>query len=465
MRDRQARIFVSYRRADSAAVVDHLYDRLVAKYGRKCVFRDVDNIPLGMDFRQHVRSVIDECDVVLAVIGRNWCGGKGATSRIQQEADPIRTEIEEAFAAGALVIPLLVGGAQMPDKGQLPATLEEFPVLNAATLATGRDFEHHLSLLFGKLDEALRQRGKVVLRRPEWLRPLEVAGAIVAVTPLLLFVASAIFGIPFGSSVAPASVVAMALAAALATALFVADLILLGRIGWSQSRQWPFASAALLFVVTLPAYYWAGTTLTAAIPIRDTWHLSKQLLVAFGEGRAQLMTTGHGDFSRARQLANAIREIDPDNGAAWYFDGEITRLENPLMFNAQSCFKGWPPGKSGSLDSFEQDFQRYLDNDRKLGEMAQITDWGTKACYDEGRGYCPQRTAWIYQLLAHDNFMQAAGASGAERVALLKNARDYVEQALRYTRPEGGNGFTQCLDSAVLQQKAEAELQGGNASG
>ena len=464
MRDRRGRIFVSYRRADSAAVVDHLYDRLVARYGRKCIFRDIDNIPLGMDFRQHVTSVLGECDIVLAVIGTHWSGGKGAASRIMRADDPIRTEIEVAMESGALMVPVLVGGAKMPDTTTLPPSLAEFSAINAATLATGLDFENHLSLLFRKLDEALRHRGKTCLKRPEWIGPAVWVGAIAAVTPLLLFVASALFDIPFGSAVVPASVVAMALAAALATALFVADLILLGRISWSQPQQWPYLAAAVLFAVTLPAYYWAGNSLTAAIPIRDTSHLSKQLLVAFSEARAQLTATGHADFTRAHQLANAIREIDPDNGTAWYYDGEIARRENPQLFDAQSCFRGWRGGKAGSLDAFEEDFERYLATEAKLGEMAQSSDWGTRPCYDEGRGYCPQRTAWVYHLLATDNYQQAIASSGPDRRELLDNAREYATAALRFTRSTGGSGFTQCGGTANVLDEAKAALPNGSAA-
>ena len=90
MQDRRGRIFLSYRRADSAAVVDHLYDRLVARYGRQCLFRDLDDIPLGQNFRSHVREELARCDIVLAVIGRNWSGGKAASaSRIMRDNDPV----------------------------------------------------------------------------------------------------------------------------------------------------------------------------------------------------------------------------------------------------------------------------------------------------------------------------------------------------------------------------------------
>ena len=458
MPDKRGRIFLSYRRADSAAVVDHLYTRLVAKYGRKCIFRDLDNIPIGKDFRDHIREVIDECDVVLAVIGRHWCGGKGASAnRIMRDDDPVRIEIEEGLKAHALVVPVLVGGANMPSAASLPPSLEEFRARNAATLATGLDFEHHLASLFGKLDEYLRQCGKTVVPRPDWLTPAVSIAATLAVAPPLLFLASAIFGIPFSGGVVTIGVFVMTLAAALATALFAVDALLSGRVGWSQPQQRPVLAGALLFLLATPAWYWAGDRLAAAIPIRDSSHLSKQLLAEFREARAQLESTGDGDFDDARRIVDAMLKIDPDSGAAWYFAGEIARRGNPDLFDAQGCFKGWPDGGSGSLDAFEDDFRRYRDNNESMG-AAYASDWSTDVCY-EGNGYCPQRVAWVSHLLAHDALLRSRRLEGSERTRLLESAGDYVEVALRFPRPEGGRGFTQCLDSNVLAEQIEAALR------
>ncbi len=40
-----AKVFISYRRADSGPSTGRIYDRLVSKLGRKNVFKDVDDIP------------------------------------------------------------------------------------------------------------------------------------------------------------------------------------------------------------------------------------------------------------------------------------------------------------------------------------------------------------------------------------------------------------------------------------
>jgi hypothetical protein len=44
-------IFISYRRTDSADVVGRIYDRLLSSYSKEKIFKDVDSIPLGVDFR------------------------------------------------------------------------------------------------------------------------------------------------------------------------------------------------------------------------------------------------------------------------------------------------------------------------------------------------------------------------------------------------------------------------------
>src|ERR1700694_2435941 len=66
------KIFISYRRDDSADATGRLYDRLEQHYGAGEVFIDVDTIPLGMDFRKHLSDAVSQCDVLLAIIGERW---------------------------------------------------------------------------------------------------------------------------------------------------------------------------------------------------------------------------------------------------------------------------------------------------------------------------------------------------------------------------------------------------------
>jgi hypothetical protein len=54
------RIFISYRRADSRKDASRLYDRLVEVFGRDNIFKDVDSIPPGSDFRDDLPEAMHE---------------------------------------------------------------------------------------------------------------------------------------------------------------------------------------------------------------------------------------------------------------------------------------------------------------------------------------------------------------------------------------------------------------------
>ena len=75
------RIFVSYRRTDSQLITLRLCDRLKQELGSDRVFVDIDNVPPGDDFVEHIRATLKQCAVVLAVIGTKWRGG-GAVERV-----------------------------------------------------------------------------------------------------------------------------------------------------------------------------------------------------------------------------------------------------------------------------------------------------------------------------------------------------------------------------------------------
>ena len=99
-------IMISYRRDDSEAITGRIFDRLVAHYGKEAVFQDIDSVPLGVDFREHINTFLNTSDIVLAVVGPKWVGPRAGLSRLANAADPVRVEIE-----GALVLcqPSIIG--------------------------------------------------------------------------------------------------------------------------------------------------------------------------------------------------------------------------------------------------------------------------------------------------------------------------------------------------------------------
>ncbi len=154
-----SKIVVSYRRSDSQAIAGRIVDRLIAEFGEQSVFMDVDNIPFGIDFRQHIRSVLAQAEVLIAVVGPDWLGaGADGGSRIGEEDDPVRVEIETALRQEIVVIPVLVDGASMPKAAALPESLRNFAFLNAAPVDVGRDFRPRVDRLIQSIDEVLARK-------------------------------------------------------------------------------------------------------------------------------------------------------------------------------------------------------------------------------------------------------------------------------------------------------------------
>ena len=120
-----ARIFVSYRREDSAGHTQALFDRLLAHFGADRVFMDVTGIQPGLDFAEALDNAVGSCDVFLAVIGREWLtvtDGAGRR-RLDDAGDFVRLETATALRLNIRVIPVLVGGATMPTASELPDSL------------------------------------------------------------------------------------------------------------------------------------------------------------------------------------------------------------------------------------------------------------------------------------------------------------------------------------------------------
>ncbi len=118
------KIAISYRRADSEAMTGRIFDRLIAHYGKEAIFRDIDDIPPGIDFRVHINQTLLKTHILLAIVGPQWLGmaSDGGADRIQEESDPVRVEVETALRRRVPLIPVLIGATR--DAGLRPVAAE-----------------------------------------------------------------------------------------------------------------------------------------------------------------------------------------------------------------------------------------------------------------------------------------------------------------------------------------------------
>lgn len=175
------RLFLSYRRDDSAGFAGRLADGLEAEFGAGSVFRDVDDIHPGQDFVDAIRDHLRQVDAVLVMIGPRWLASSaGGQRRLDDPEDFVRREIQTALASGKPVIPVLVGGAAMPAGAELPEAIADLARRQAVVLSDAgwRDDVRHL---MDALRALLPNVDAMPSPRRKLLRGLAMAGAALVV--------------------------------------------------------------------------------------------------------------------------------------------------------------------------------------------------------------------------------------------------------------------------------------------
>jgi effector-binding domain-containing protein len=168
---------------------------------------DIDNIPLGIDFRKHIEKALRESQLLLVIIGPNWIGRvEGAQARICDPMDFVRIEIEVALRRSIPVIPVLVDGATMPSASALPISLKDLPFFNAANVSSGVDFHPHVDRLIRAMEQIFEERSPVMPKAqteqpkaqtvPARQTPLIGGGSgLMACVVLLAFVSAYYYGL------------------------------------------------------------------------------------------------------------------------------------------------------------------------------------------------------------------------------------------------------------------------------
>src|SRR6185295_15707488 len=174
-------IFINYRREESDHVAGRLHDSLAPTFGRHKIFMDVDNIPVGRDFEEYLKSQVAACDAMLAVIGPNWLAAKDETGkrRLDNPDDFIVIEIGTALTRDIPVVPVLVDGARMPRASELPVSLKLL-ARRQAIQVRHTNFSSDAEALVKRLREALGYES------PERRWHVRAAIGVAAVAVLLL---------------------------------------------------------------------------------------------------------------------------------------------------------------------------------------------------------------------------------------------------------------------------------------
>jgi len=190
------KIYVSYRREDSAAQAGRLSDRLEVHFGSGSVFRDIRDIAPGDSFPVALEAEVSQCDVFLALIGPYWLHASNheGRRRIDDPSDWLRVEIETALRLGKPIVPVLVDGASFPPAHAVPVSIRKLTQFQGRELIPDPHYSRSVDSLIQDLEELVSggelpdQESKPVLvfvshatadrawAEREIIRPLKAAG-------------------------------------------------------------------------------------------------------------------------------------------------------------------------------------------------------------------------------------------------------------------------------------------------
>lgn len=147
------KLFFNYRREDTDDLAGRLHDRLSVEFGAENIFKDVDSIRPGQNWRVVLEQSVSGCDVVLAIVGRNWLtvSDESGQRRIEADEDFVRFELEAARRAGKIVMPVVVKGASIPNAGQLPESIRWLFDFHKAELRPDPFFKDDVARLLAEL--------------------------------------------------------------------------------------------------------------------------------------------------------------------------------------------------------------------------------------------------------------------------------------------------------------------------
>jgi hypothetical protein len=149
------RVFISYRRADTAQAAGWMFNRLTGHFGRPNVVMDVDPAPYGGNLAHAIDASVATCHALVLLIGPHWLAVTG--EGLHDPDDYVRRALESALSRGILVIPVTVDGARMPVNGELPPSLSSMAGQPAFEVGM-RSFDADTGQLLRVLDQSIAER-------------------------------------------------------------------------------------------------------------------------------------------------------------------------------------------------------------------------------------------------------------------------------------------------------------------
>jgi hypothetical protein len=170
-------IFVSYRRKDTEGEASRLTEELRTALPDVPLFRDVEAISPGEDFVVALERALEECAVMLVLIGPIWLDVTDANGRrrLEDPHDWTRLEVATALRRGIRVIPVLCRGATLPTDADLPDDLDPLVRRQAVEVDNNR-WRYDVDQLMDRLAQALGTRRRAPAEKAAAAAPARGGG-------------------------------------------------------------------------------------------------------------------------------------------------------------------------------------------------------------------------------------------------------------------------------------------------
>ena len=178
------RVFISYRHSDSQTPAVLLHERLEKEFGRGRVFLDRSDLAPGTKFPEEIEAFIRAADVMLIMIGPGWLNARDALGRrrLDDPHDFLIKEIAWGQAARIAFLPILIDGASMPRRHELPLVLRGLADLQGFVLQPNAPNDRSVARL---IDAIWRHSGR---RRPPVRRPRLLLFHLAMITSVLIVI-------------------------------------------------------------------------------------------------------------------------------------------------------------------------------------------------------------------------------------------------------------------------------------
>ncbi|MGE0856596.1 MAG: toll/interleukin-1 receptor domain-containing protein [Hyphomicrobiaceae bacterium] len=169
------KLFLSYRREDSAGDARSIFGVLKKYFGDNNVFFDVQSISAGDRFEDVLRQCLRESDVFIPIVGTQWL--HQLNRRLNDGApDYVRMEVEAALERDVVIIPVLLSrdgrSARVPRTDELPSAMRNLFAHQTHTISHER-FERDVAELVAEIRKQITERlSRQWMTTPQHARPI-----------------------------------------------------------------------------------------------------------------------------------------------------------------------------------------------------------------------------------------------------------------------------------------------------